>query len=150
MSDEAADEIARLFDQAVPEVAGGAVALKAVARRRGYRSKVAVLSRDPKVNAIGAFVGVRGCRIMKVIDGLGGHERIDLIRWDDSPEVLIQMALQPAAVVKVTLHLARHRATVVVDDDQLPLAHGRHWLNRELASQLCAWQIDLVTRAPGD
>jgi N utilization substance protein A len=136
------DHVARLFAEAVPEIAAGSVEIKAIARKRGYRSKLALSSRDPQVDCVGVCVGVRGCRIKNVVDALGA-ERIDLIRWHDSPEQLITNALQPAAIERVILHPAEHRAVVVVKPDQVSLVLGRRGENRQLASELSGWQIDV-------
>jgi len=134
--------VARLFAEAVPEIAAGSVEIKAIARKPGYRCKLALVSRDPRIDCVGVCVGVRGCRIKNVVDGLGG-ERIDVIRWDDSPERLITNALQPAAIERVILHPAEHRAVVVVKPDQVSLVMGRRGENRQLASELSGWQIDV-------
>jgi N utilization substance protein A len=142
MSSEDTSLIARLFEQEIPEIAAGRVEVKAIARKPGYRSKLALQSKDRAVDCIAACVGLRGSRIRKIVDALGG-ERIDLIRWDDSPERLITNALQPAAIEKVILHPAEHRATVVVNPDQVSLALGMRGLNRELASRLSGWQIEV-------
>jgi N utilization substance protein A len=145
MPDEETDLIARLFAQEIPEIAAGVVEIKAIARRAGYRTKIAVSSIDHKVDCVGACVGVRGSRIKNIVDELGG-ERIDIFRWNDSPETLIVSALQPAAIQKVILHHAQHRAVVVVEEDQLSLVEGRWGVNRELASRLCGWAIQAVTQ----
>jgi N utilization substance protein A len=142
MADDDTGLIARLFAQEVPEIATGTIKIKAIARKPGYRSKVALQSQDGCVDCIGVCVGLRGARIKKIVDALGG-ERIDLIRWDDSPERLIAHALQPAAIEKIILHPAEHRAVVVVKADQASLALGRRGENRELASRLCGWQIEV-------
>src|SRR3954454_17892545 len=84
MPDEA-EQVTRIFRQQIPEIGNGVVEIKAVARSRGYRTKLAVLSHDPNVDAIGACVGIRGCRIINIVDEIGG-ERIDLVRWVDSRE----------------------------------------------------------------
>ena len=136
------DYVARLFAEEVPEIAAGTVEIRAIARKPGYRSKLAVSSRDPRVDCVGVCVGVRGCRIKNVVDRLGG-ERIDLIRWQDAPEQLIANALQPAAIERVVLHPAEHRAVVVVQPDQVSLVLGRRGENRQLASELSGWQIDV-------
>jgi N utilization substance protein A len=141
-NDEAA--LAALFAQEVPEIASGLIEIKAIARRVGVRSKIAVCSHDRKVDCIGLCVGKRGVRIRKVVAHLG-NEQLDMFRWDDSPETLIQHALQPCTVEQVVLHPAQHRATVVVkDDEQLSLALGRGGVNRQLASRLCGWEIEVV------
>jgi N utilization substance protein A len=133
--------VVRLFVQEVPEIATGSVEIKAIARKPGYRSKLALSSQDPRVDCIGVCVGVRGFHIKNIVDELG--ERIDLIRWNDSAEQLISNALQPAAIERVILHPESHRAVVVVKPDQVSLALGRGGQNRELASQLSGWQIEV-------
>src|SRR5690242_1315652 len=142
MPNDEADVVARLFAREVPEIADGVIEIKAIARRPGIRSKLALSSHDPRVDCVGACVGIRGSRIKNVIEQLDG-ERIDLIRWHDSPETLIANALQPAHIKWVTLHPAQHRATVIVEEDSLSLAHGRGDVNRELASRLCGWEIEI-------
>ena len=134
--------VARLFAEAVPEIAAGSVEIKGIARKAGYRSKLALFSRDRRVDCVGVCVGVRGCRIKNVVDALGG-ERIDLFRWHDSPEQLITNALQPAVIERVILHPAEHRAVVVVKPDQVSLVLGRRGANRQLASELTGWKIEL-------
>ena len=134
--------VVRLFAQEVPEIAAGNIEIKAIARKLGYRSKLALHSQDPRVDCIGVCVGVRGFHIRNIVDELGG-ERIDLIRWNDSPEQLIANALQPAAIESVILHPAEHRAVVVVKSDQVSLVLGRGGENHELASQLSGWQIEV-------
>jgi len=141
MSDDV-ERIIHLFEEEVPEIAAGSIEIKAIARKPGYRSKLALFSRDPQVDCIGVCVGVRGYHIKNVVDQLGG-ERIDLIRWDDSPERLITNALQPAPIEEVVLHPAERRAVVVVKHDQVSLALGRGGANRQLASELSGWQIDV-------
>jgi N utilization substance protein A len=136
------DLIVRLFSDAVPEIAAGTVEIRAIARWPGYRSKLALFSRDPRVDCVGVCVGLHGCRIKNVVDALGG-ERIDLLRWHDSPEQLIMSALQPAVIERVILHPAEHRAVVLVKPDLVSLALGRHGANRQLASELSGWQIDV-------
>jgi N utilization substance protein A len=103
MSGDDSSLLTELFAREVPEISTGAIEIKAIARRPGYRSKLALQSRDPRVDCIGACVGVRGFHIKNIVDALGG-ERIDLIRWDDSPEQLITNALQPAVIKRVILH----------------------------------------------
>jgi N utilization substance protein A len=134
--------VVRLFAQEIPEIAAGTVEIKAIARKPGYRSKLALYSRDPRVDCVGACVGVRGFRIKNIVDELGG-ERIDLFRWSDTAEQLITNALQPAAIERVILRPAEHRAVVAVKPDQVSLVLGRRGLNRELASDLSGWQIDV-------
>ena len=141
MPDET-DSVARLFAREIPEIATGTVEIKAIARKPGYRSKLALHSEDPRVDCVGVCVGVRGFHIKNIIDELGG-ERIDLIRWTDSAEQLIANALQPAAIERVILHPAEHRAVVVVEADQISLVLGRRGENRQLASELSGWKIEV-------
>jgi N utilization substance protein A len=147
MASHETEPVVRLFAQEVPEIASGVVEIKAIARKAGYRTKLAVSGHDPKVDSVGACVGRRGSRIRRIDDALGG-ERIDLVRWTDSPEDLIRNALQPARIDAVVLDPARHRATVFVQEDQLSLVRGRQGLNRALASQLCGWEIEVEPRTP--
>jgi N utilization substance protein A len=142
MANEETDLLARLFAQEIPEIAAGVIEIKAIARKPGSRSKLALQSHDPRVDCIGACVGVRAARIKKIVAALGG-ERIDLLPWQESLERLIANALKPAAIVEVILNPAQHRAIAVVEADQVSLASGRQGENRELASRLCGWQIDI-------
>lgn len=138
------DFIRRLFELEVPEVAEGIIEIRALAREAGYRSKVAVLSNDSKVDAVGACVGVRGSRIKNIVEELGG-EKIDIVRWNESSETLISNALMPAQVSKVALCFELGGATVVVGEDQLSLAIGKHGQNVRLAARLAEWDIDILT-----
>ncbi len=138
------DKIHRVFSEVIPEISAGVVEIKAVARQAGHRSKVAVASRDPDVDCIGACVGVRGSRIARIVELLNG-ERLDLVRWDESAERLIANALQPAEVEEVKLDPVDRRATVFVREDQDKLARGRRDWNRRLASELCGYEIEIET-----
>ncbi len=138
------DFIRRLFEQEVPEIAEGVIEIRVLAREAGYRTKVAVVSLDDKVDAVGACVGVRGSRIKNIVDELGG-EKIDIVRWNDSSQVLITNALMPAKVSEIALCFELGRATVVVDEDQLSLAIGKHGQNVRLAARLTGWDIDILT-----
>ena len=141
------DFIRALFDLEVPEVAEKIIELKALAREAGYRTKVAVNSVDPKVDAVGACVGIRGSRIKNIVDELGG-EKIDIVRWNDSSKILIANALKPAEVSEIALCFELGRATVVVSDEQLSLAIGKRGQNVRLAARLTGWDIDILT--PGE
>jgi N utilization substance protein A len=145
MADHNIDAVTRLFSQEIPEIAAGSIEIKAIARIPGYRSKLAVYSQDSKVDCIGLCVGVRGIRIRNIVDALDG-ERVDLVRWHDSPDQLIINVLQPATIEKVLLQPAEHRAMVVVKPDQVSLVLGRDGVNRQLASELSGWQIDVEDR----
>jgi len=138
------DFIRRLFEVEVPEVTERIIELKAMAREAGYRTKVAVSSIDSKVDAVGACVGVRGSRIKNIVDELNG-EKIDIVRWNESSQILIQNALKPAEVAEISLCFELGRATVVVDDTQLSLAIGKRGQNVRLAARLTGWDIDILT-----
>jgi len=140
------DFIKKLFELEVPEVAEGIIQIKALSREAGYRSKVAVMSTDSKVDAVGACVGVRGSRIKSIVDELNG-EKIDIVRWNDSSTVLIGNALKPAEVNQIALCFELGRATVVVDEEQLSLAIGKRGQNVRLAARLTGWDIDIITPA---
>ena len=137
--------VGRLFEQEIPEIADGVIQIKAMAREPGYRTKVAVSSSDQRVDCVGACVGVRGNRIKNIVDELAG-ERIDIVRWSDDMQVLIPNALQPAEVEEVILCSMLGRAIVLVREDQLSLAIGRRGQNVRLASKLCGWDIEIMTR----
>lgn len=136
--------IKRLFEREVPEVGERTIEIKALAREAGHRTKIAVASIDTKVDAVGACVGVRGSRIKNIVDELGG-EKIDIVRWNESSQVLIQNALKPAEVAEVALCFELGRATVVVNDDQLSLAIGKRGQNVRLAARLTGWDVDILT-----
>lgn len=141
------DFIRRLFEVEVPEVAERIIEVKAMSREPGFRTKLAVSSIDSKVDAVGACVGVRGSRIKNIVDELGG-EKIDIVRWNESSQILIQNSLKPAEVKDVSLCFELGRATVVVEDDQLSLAIGKRGQNVRLAARLTGWDIDILT--PGE
>lgn len=140
------DFIRRLFEVEVPEVAERIIEVKAMAREPGHRTKIAVSSIDSKVDAVGACVGVRGSRIKNIVDELGG-EKIDIVRWNESSQILIQNALKPAEVVEISLCFELGRATVVVNEDQLSLAIGKRGQNVRLAARLTNWDVDILTPA---
>ncbi|MBN2511832.1 MAG: transcription termination/antitermination protein NusA [Sedimentisphaerales bacterium] len=136
--------IRRLFEQEVPEVAENIIEIKALAREAGYRTKIAVESTDDKVDPVGACVGIRGSRIRNIVDELGG-EKIDIVKWSDSSQVLIANALMPAKVSEIAICFELGKATVVVTEDQLSLAIGKHGQNVRLAARLTGWDIDILT-----
>ena len=138
------DFIRRLFELEVPEINEKIIEIRALAREAGYRTKVAVNSLDDKVDPVGACVGVRGSRIKNVVDELGG-EKIDIVRWNESSQVLVSNALMPAKVSEIALCFELGRATVVVDEEQLSLAIGKHGQNVRLAARLTGWDIDILT-----
>jgi N utilization substance protein A len=138
------DFVRKLFELEVPEISENIIEIRALVREAGYRSKVAVASFDEKVDPVGACVGVRGSRIKNIVDELGG-EKIDIVRWNESSQVLIANGLMPAKVSEIALCFELGRATVVVDEDQLSLAIGKHGQNVRLAARLTGWDIDILT-----
>lgn len=138
------DFVRKLFELEVPEIAEKVIEVKAIAREAGYRTKIAVVSRDTHIDCVGTCVGVRGTRIKHIVNELGG-EKIDIIRWDEAPEVLIPNTLKPAEVTGIMLSPETHQATVVVPEDQLSLAIGKRGQNVRLAAKLTGWDIDILT-----
>ncbi|MSQ93173.1 MAG: transcription termination factor NusA [Gemmataceae bacterium] len=138
------DFVRRLFEGEIPEIKERTIEIKAIAREAGYRAKIAVSSVDMKVDCVGACVGVRGSRIKNIVDELSG-ERIDIVRWNESLQVMIPNALQPAAIDDVFLYPRMGRAIVLVKEDQLSLAIGRRGQNVRLASKLVGWDIEIMT-----
>ncbi|HET6573670.1 MAG TPA: transcription termination factor NusA [Fimbriiglobus sp.] len=138
------DFVKSLFEEEIPEIEDRTIDIRQVAREAGYRSKVAVSSIDLKVDCVGACVGVRGSRIKNIIEELNG-ERIDIVRWNDSLQVLIPNALQPAQISDVFTYPRLGRAIVLVTEDQLSLAIGRRGQNVRLASKLVGMDIEIMT-----
>jgi len=136
--------VKKLFGLEVPEIAESVIQIKGIAREPGHRTKIAVLSLDPKVDCVGACVGVRGTRIRNIVDELNG-EKIDIVRWNEAPEVLIMYTLKPAEVSDIILSPDTGTATVIVPEDQLSLAIGRRGQNVRLASKLSGWTLDIMT-----
>jgi len=143
------DYIRKLFEMEVPEVAERIIEIRTLAREAGYRTKIAVSSIDSKVDAVGACVGVRGSRIRNIVDELGG-EKIDIVRWNESSQILISNALKPAEVKETFLCFELGKATVIVDESQLSLAIGKRGQNVRLAARLTGWDIDIMTPAEYD
>lgn len=137
--------VRRLFDLEIPEVAEHVIEVRSLAREAGYRSKVAVSCFDSKIDCVGACVGVRGSRIKSIVDELAG-ERIDIVRWNDSLQVLVPNALQPAEVEDVILCPMLGKVIVLVREDQLSLAIGKKGQNVRLASKLVGWDINVMTQ----
>lgn len=137
--------VRRLFEMEIPEVAERIIEVRSLAREAGYRSKVAVSCIDNNIDAVGACVGVRGARIKNVTGELG-DEKIDIVRWNDSLQILVPNALQPAEVEDVILCPMLGRVIVLVRDDQLSLAIGKRGQNVRLASKLVGWDIEVMTQ----
>ena len=133
--------VRRLFELEVPEISDGVVIVKGVSREAGVRSKVAVFSRDPDVDPVGACIGNRGMRIAGIVNELCG-EKIDIIPYSEQPEEYIAAALAPARVISVEM-TGERACRVLVDPDQLSLAIGREGLNARLAARLTGYKIDI-------
>ncbi|MGE0192897.1 MAG: transcription termination factor NusA [Planctomycetota bacterium] len=142
------DFVAKLFELEVPEIGDGTVVIRRIEREAGYKTKLAVESLDPKVDPIGACVGVRGSRIRNIIDELNG-EKVDVLEFEEQPEMMIAKALKPAQINSITLNWDNHSADVLVDEDQLSLAIGRRGANVRLASRLAGWEINIAGEGPG-
>ena len=134
--------VKKLFESEVSELAEGVVEIKAIAREAGSRTKIAVLSHDADVDAVGACVGMNGIRVGAVVDELGG-EKVDIINWDDNPALLIENALSPAKVISVLADPDDKTALVIVPDYQLSLAIGKEGQNARLAAKLTGFKIDI-------
>ncbi len=134
--------VKRLFENEVTEVRDGTVEIKCIAREAGNRTKMAVWSNDPDVDAVGACVGVNGSRVNAIVDELRG-EKIDIINWDENPALLIENALSPAKVIYVAADNDEKTAQVVVPDYQLSLAIGKEGQNARLAARLTGFKIDI-------
>ncbi len=132
----------KLFEVEAPELASGAIEIKAIAREPGSRSKIAVHAVDEHIDPVGALVGQRGVRVSTVMSELGG-EKIDIIEWSEEESHFIEDALSPAKVMDVEIHEDEHRAVVEVAEDQQSLAIGRGGQNVRLAAKLTGWRIDI-------
>lgn len=133
--------VKKLFEEQVPEIGQGIVEVKEISREAGHRTKMAICSNDPRVDAVGACVGNRGSRVNAVVEELGG-EKIDIILWNEDPLAFIYKALSPATVISVTAK-GDHSAVAIVPDDKLSLAIGRDGQNARLAARLTGWKIDV-------
>lgn len=132
----------KLFEIEIPEVASGAVEIKAVAREAGSRSKIAVFTDDDSIDPIGSCVGQRGSRIQTIINEIGG-EKIDIIEWSDNVEEFITQSLSPAKVDRIELDHDEKTAVIYVSTDQLSLAIGRAGQNVRLSVKLTGWKINI-------
>ena len=134
--------VKRLFEAEVTEVKDGIVEIKSIAREAGSRTKIAVWSNDPDVDAVGACVGMNGARVNTIVEELRG-EKIDIISWDENPALLIENALSPAKVITVLADPDEKTALVIVPDYQLSLAIGKEGQNARLAARLTGFKIDI-------
>ena len=138
--------VKRLFELEVPEIVTGVVQIKSIAREAGYRTKMAVVSTDPLIDAVGSCVGPRGMRVENVVNELK-TEKIDIVRWSQDPAEYIANALNPARVLSVFVSENEKAAAVVVPDNQLSLAIGKEGQNARLAAKLTGWKIDIKSQS---
>jgi N utilization substance protein A len=138
-----AELVRQLFFAEVPEMEGGAVEMKAIAREAGVRTKLAVHSTVQGVDPVGTFVGGHGTRVNAVVSEIGDQEKIDIVVWDENAEVFIASALAPTKVTSVNIDTETRRARVVVPEDQLSVAIGKGGQNVRLASKLTGYEIDI-------
>ncbi len=134
--------IRRLFELEVPEIGDGIVEIRGIAREAGERTKIAVFSKDDKIDAVGACVGMRGQRVKSIVREING-ERLDIIRWKEQIADYAKEALSPAEVTKINVNIEKKVLEVLVEDEQLSLAIGKHGQNVRIASKLLGWDIDI-------
>lgn len=139
----------RLFELEVPEIYDGVVEIKSVAREAGFRSKIAVYSRNPEVDPVGSCVGPKGIRVQTIVNELRG-EKIDIVRWSEDVEEYVSNALSPAQVLEVIAHEDEKIARVIVPDHQLSLAIGIKGQNARLAAKLTGWKIDIKSESQAE
>ncbi|MBQ6374212.1 MAG: transcription termination/antitermination protein NusA [Clostridia bacterium] len=138
--------VKRLFELEVPEIVTGVVQIKSIAREAGFRTKMAVVSTDPMIDAVGSCVGPRGMRVENVVNELK-TEKIDIVKWSADPAEYIANALNPARVINVFVSDVERSAAVVVPDNQLSLAIGKEGQNARLAAKLTGWKIDIKSQS---
>ena len=135
--------VKRLFETEVPEIYDGTIEIKAVSRQAGSRTKMAVWSQNPDIDAVGACIGQRGVRVNSIVEELGG-EKIDIAKYSEDPVAFISEALSPAKVLSVTVESEDPKVCrVTVPDSQLSLAIGNKGQNVRLAARLTGWKIDI-------
>ncbi|MFH1061804.1 MAG: transcription termination factor NusA [Candidatus Omnitrophota bacterium] len=138
--------VSRLFELEVPEIYEGIVEIKAIARLAGERTKVAVSSKDEKIDCVGACVGVRGSRIKNIVRELQG-EKVDIVRWSEDIKEYVKAAISPAKVANIELYPDERKMDIEVDDDQLSLAIGKRGQNVRLASKIVNWSINIKNQS---
>ncbi len=136
----------KLFEQEVPEIEEGIVEIKGVAREPGIRSKIAVYSRDPKIDPVGACVGMKGTRVQAIVQELKG-EKLDIVKWSNNAYEFVCNALAPAQIYKGIVDEEERTMELVVPDDQLSLAIGKRGINVRLAAKLTGWKIDVKSES---
>jgi len=142
LSRKSPDFVRKLFELEVPEIMDGIVEIKSIARESGERTKVAVYSKDEKVDPVGSCVGMRGTRVKDIVRELHG-ERIDIVRWNDDMETYLKNALSPAEIKKIKIDRENKKIEAIVKEDQLSIGIGKHGQNVRLASRLIGWEIDI-------
>ncbi|MDD5432776.1 MAG: transcription termination factor NusA [Candidatus Omnitrophica bacterium] len=140
-----ANFVKKLFELEVPEIYEGIVEIKSISRQPGDRTKISVCSKNDKVDSVGACVGMRGNRVRNIVNELQG-EKIDIVRYNEDIKEYIKNALSPAEVSEIKLDKEKMKAEVIVADDQLSLAIGKHGQNVRLASKLIGWELDIRTK----
>ena len=136
--------VQKLFEQEVPEIQDGLIAIQAIARDPGSRSKIAVISTDPSIDPVGACVGMRGARVQAVVNELHG-EKIDIIEWTDDPAAFVVNALAPAEIDRVMVDEEKNTIEVACAEDNLAIAIGRRGQNVRLASELSGWNVEIMS-----
>lgn len=134
--------VLKLFQLEVSEINDGTIEIKGIAREPGFRTKLAVWTRDEKVDPVGACVGLRGQRVKNIVRELN-NEKVDIIRWDPNVQNFITNALAPAKLKKFEIDEANKRVKIIVSEDQLSLAIGKRGQNARLTSKLTGWQVDI-------
>ena len=137
--------VQKLFETEIPEIFDAVIEIKGISREPGHRTKIAVYCSDQRIDCVGACIGMRGSRIKNITDELN-NERIDVVPWSADMQVFIPNALRPAEVEEVILCTMLGRAVVLVKQDQRSLAIGRKGQNVRLASKLCGWDVEIMTR----
>lgn len=142
LSRAAPEFVLKLFHLEVSEIADGTIEVKGIAREPGFRTKIAVWSRDEKVDPVGACVGLRGLRVKNIVRELN-NEKVDIIKWDPNIKTFLTHALAPAKLKSFEIDEAKKHAKVLVSEDQLSLAIGKRGQNARLTSKLTGWQVDI-------
>ena len=138
--------VKKLFELEVPEIQTGEVEIKGIVREAGYRTKIAVTSKNPSLDCVGACVGNKGMRVNAIVNELNG-EKIDIVPWSENPAEFIAAALSPATVLHVSTNLLEKTSLAVVPDDKLSLAIGKSGQNVRLAAKLTNWKIDVKAKS---
>jgi transcription termination/antitermination protein NusA len=134
--------IIKLFQVEVSEISDGTIEIKGIAREPGFRTKMAVYSRDPKVDPVGACVGMRGQRVKNIVRELN-NEKVDVIPWSSDIRAFVTKALEPAKLKSIEVDEKRKRLSILVAEDQLSLAIGKRGQNARLTSKLTGWEVDI-------